>query len=351
MQIAENTVRKRNEGEEYGGGELHFVAADEGARRFLSGCGAGKILIVTDSDSYKTLARTALSPKALSLVYDGDALALFSMPDGVGSVLAAGGEDVLRAARYFAGVRRVPCALFPSSGTLFGAFEEQGEVTLCSERRIVPLAAAQTYFDLKGNYSLSEAYAQLYLTALARIEADALAQFGLYGGARCEKIIPDTGYPDQGDLIAQNAALRREERGGAPTGEGRILARLHAADGNKRPVYRAFTELIALYYAFFKCGKPRKYFICDYAARAKAAGTPYSAAVVPTPQEYALRALALEKMRSQKLFELKELLQCWQQGPFYLKQAASLLDLSRMKYLPERGGGLSAVIRDFGLLG
>ncbi len=169
--------------------------------------------------------------------------------------------------------------------------------------------------------------------------------------AQYPKIKLGTGYPDQAELIAQNAALRREERDGAPVGEGRILARLHAADGNKRPVYRAFTELIALYYAFFKCGKPRKYFICDYAARAKSAGTPYCATVVPTPQEYAVRSLALEKIRSQKLFELKEILQCWQQGPFFLKQAASLLDLKRLKFLPEHGGGLSAIIRDFGLLG
>lgn len=351
MQFAENTVRMRNEEEEYGGGGLHFIAAQEGARQFLSGCGAGKILVVSDSESYKTLAQTALAPKALSLVYDGDALALFSMPDGVGSVLAAGGEDVLRAARYFALVRRVPCAVFPSSGTLFGAFEEQGEVTLCSEKRTVPLAEAHVYFDLKGNYSLSEAYAQVYLTALARFEQDTLAEFGLCPKTPYPKIKLGTGYPDQADLIAQNAALRREERDGAPAGEGRILARLHASDGNKRPVYRAFTELVALYYAFFKCGKPRKYFICDYAARAKAAGTPYSATIVPTPQEYAMRALALEKMRSQKLFEIKEILQFWQQGPFFLKQAASLVDLKRLKFLPEHGGGLSAVIRDFGLLG
>ncbi len=351
MQFAESTVRKKNEEEEYGRGGLQFMAAQEGARQFLSGCGAGKILVVSDSDSYKTLSQTALSPKALSLVYDGDALALFSMPDGVGSVLAAGGEDVLRAARYFAGVRRVPCAVFPSSGTLFGAFEEHGEVTLCSEKRTVPLAAAQIYFDKKGSYSLSEAYAQVFLTALARFEQETLAEFGVRAKAQYPKIKLGTGYPDQAELIAQNAALRREERDGAPVGEGRILARLHAADGNKRPVYRAFTELIALYYAFFKCGKPRKYFICDYAARAKSAGTPYCATVVPTPQEYAVRSLALEKIRSQKLFELKEILQCWQQGPFFLKQAASLLDLKRLKFLPEHGGGLSAIIRDFGLLG
>lgn len=350
MQLA-SAVQKRKDEELYGGSKLFFMRAEEGARQFLHTYGAGKALVVSDVNAYKTLARIALSPKALSLVYDGDALALFSMPDGVGSVLCAGGEETLQAARYFAWVRGVPCALFPSSGTLFGALEDRGEITLCGVRECVSLAEPQVYFDLKGGFSLSEAYAQVYLSALARFEQNALADFGVGKAYRGGDIPLSCACPDQVDLITLNASLRCEEAKGAPVGEGRALARAYESDGNKRPVYRAFTELMALYYAFFKCGKPRRYFVCDYAARARAAGRDYAEIKVPSPGEYALRAMTLERVRSQKLQELKHILECWQKSPFCLKQAASLLDLNRLKYLPEYGGGLSAIIRDFGLLG
>lgn len=349
MRLAERPLQMMND-EEYQRETLHFMRAEEGARRFLNENRAGKPFVVSDSESYKVLSRFAVSVNALSLVYDGDALALFSMPDGVGSVLCAGGEDTLRAARYFSLVRGVPCALFPSSGTLFGAYENTGPVTVCGQIRNAALAKGEVYFDLENGFSLSEAYAQVYLSALARFEENTLASFGLQKTAERSQICLAS-QPDRADLVALNARLRGEENGGAPTGEGKLLADLYRKSGNKRPVFRAFTELMALYFAFFKCGKPRRYFVPDYAARAKAAGAAYGNLSIPTPQEFAKRALALEKMRSMKLSELKTILESWQKSPFCIKQAASLLDLKYLKFLPEYGGGLSTIIRDFGLLG
>ena len=349
MRLADRLLQKMNDGEN-GREGLHFMHTDEGARQFFSRNCAGKPFVVADTENYKRLSRFAVNVNALSFVYDGDALALFSMPDGVGSVFCAGGEEVLRAARYFSSVRRVPCALFPQSGTLFGAFERVGEITLCGQSKSVPLAEGEVYFDCGNGFSLSEAYAQIYLSALARFEERALADFGIV--KRIERPeVKLAAYPDRADLVAYNAKLRREENEGAPVGEGRVLADLYRKGKNKRPVYRAFTELLALYFAFFKCGIPRKYFVPDYAARAKAVGADYSKLHIPTPQEYALRALSLEKMRSLKLSELKTILESWQKSPFCIKQSASLLNLKYLKYLPEYGGGLSAIIRDFGLLG
>lgn len=349
MRLADRLLQKMNDGEN-GREGLHFTATDEGARQFFSRNRAGKPFVVADAENYKRLSRFALGVNALSLVYDGDALALFSMPDGVGSVFCAGGEDVLRAARYFSSVRRVPCALFPQSGTLVGAYERSGEITLCGQQKKVTLAEGEVYFDCANGFSLSEAYAQVYLSALARFEERALADFGVI--KRTERPeIKLCAYPDRADLVAQNARLRREENEGAPAGEGRLLADLYRKDKNKRPVYRAFTELFALYFAFFKCGIPRKYYVPDYSARAKTAGAKYGALHIPTPQEYAMRALSLEKMRSFKLRELKTILESWQKSPFCIKQSASLLNLKFLKYLPEYGGGLTAIMRDFGLLG
>ena len=349
MRLSDRPVQKMNE-EEYGREELHFVPTETGARAFFQTACAGKLLIVSDGESYKRLSRFAVSVNALALIYDGDALPLFSMPDDVGGVLAAGGEDVLLAARYFATVRRLPCAVFPSSGTLFGAFEKEGTLTLCGERKPLPLAPSEVYFDLKNGFSLSEAYAQVYLTKLACFEEQTLAYFA-HETPPQRAIFSVDPCPDQARLVALNARMRCEERDGRTVGEGRTLAKCYESGGNKRPVFRAFTELMALYYSFFQYGAPRRYFVSDYRARAKMAGISYSQQKIPTLGEYAARAFTLEKIRSERLSVLTAILNGWKNSPFYIKQAASLLNLDNLKYLPERGGGLSVIIRDFGLLG
>lgn len=221
---------------------------------------------------------------------------------------------------------------------------------LCGEAKPLPLADCEVYFDLKNAFSLSEAYAQIYLSKLALFEEQTLALFDGQTPVRHELISMEP-CPDRAYLVALNARLRREERDGRAAGEGRTLARRYEADGNKRPVFRAFTELVALYYAFFKYGEPRRYFVSDYRARAAAAGIAYSEQKIPTLSEYASRAFTFERIRSERLSVLNDLLNGWRGSPFYMKQAASLLNLDNLKYLPERGGGLSAVIRDFGLLG
>ena len=349
MRLSDRPVQRMKE-EEYGGEELHFAPTEAGAREFLSKARGEKLLVVSDGDSYKRLSRFAVSANALALVYDGDALPLFSMPDDVGGVLAAGGEAVLLAARYFAKVRRIPCAVFPSSGTLFGAFEKKSAVVLCGEEKSLPLSACDIYFDLKNGFSLSEAYAQIYLTKLARFEERTLAYFAHEKPVEWQTVSIDP-CPDPARLVALNARLRGEERDGRSAGEGRTLARRYEAAGSKRPVFRAFTELMALYYSFFRCGAPRRYFVPDYKARALAAGIAYSAQKIPTLGEYAARAFTLEQIRSESLNALNGILNGWKNSPFYIKQAASLINLENLKYLPERGGGLSVIIRDFGLLG
>ena len=347
MRLADRPVQKRNY-EEYGGDGPHFCTVEEGLRHYLERYGAGKLLVVSDALSYAAAAPCAARPRVLSLVYDGEALALFAMPDDVVCVLAVGGKAALLAARYFSCVRKIPCGVFPSAGTLFGAYERRAEIKLFGEARTVDLPACEVFFDLNSGFSLSEAYAQVYLSRLALFEERALCAFR--GQAFTERAWEPLGNPDRKKLIAVNAALRQAEADGAPVGEGRILAELYEKDGNKRPVYRAFTELLALYYAFFKRGVPRPYFIPDYAARARAAGVPYFGIEVPEPSEYASRALALEKMRSERQAEISAVLEDWRKCPFCLRQAASLIDLKYLKLLPEYGGGLTAIIRDFGLL-
>ena len=110
--------------EEYEG-EPEWIETEEGIRRAMAEYGAGKILLSSDAEACRVFSSAACSPRAVSVVFDGDCLPFFSMPDGVSCVIAAGGRDVLLAARYFAEVRGIGCVLFPSEASLDGAYDRR----------------------------------------------------------------------------------------------------------------------------------------------------------------------------------------------------------------------------------
>lgn len=355
MELAEPSVRKKNPNKD--GGGLFFRPIQESAREFASGT-AGKLLVVSDAISYRAVAFLASFPRTVSVVLEGDALPLFSMPDGVGGVLAAGGEDTLLAARFYADLIKAPCLLVPSDATLRGATEEHGTPSVDGERRETALAAGTVACDvslLTG--SLADACAELLLARLSLFETAALAEFrgekppSVYEEAyglllrAAPPFTPET-------LVRTHASLRGAEARGLPVGEGFVLRSLCGGD---LPSMGAFTQLFALYAAFFSKGRPRRYAVPDYAARAARAGT-VNAAYVPTAEEYASRALALERMRGRRMQEAEILSRA---SSAYRREARSYLgrephfpqgkDLLRA--LPEHcPHGLSAIIRDFGLM-
>ena len=140
-----------------------------------------------------------------------------------------------------------------------------------------------------------------------------------------------------------------------PAGEGETLVELHKAAGDSFPVWRAFCELLALYTAFFECGKPRRYYVPDYSARAQSAKARYWRVNIPSPQEYEYRAGMLERMRVPFSAELGALLKRREQFVRAFSALAGTqppqVNFKRLKLLPEHcPNGLSALIRDFGLM-
>ncbi len=354
MRLAEYSVPKmtpEERGADYGREDgLLFYSAEEGARRALEQI-AGKALLVTDADACGMFAELALSPRTISVVFDGDALSLFSMPDGVSAVLAAGGTAVLHAARYFAEVRGIPCTLFPVRAALDGVFEARGRVLLGGEESEVPLRTGDVVCDLarlKGD--LPGAYGRLLLFQLARLEARALSAFGIPAREGAETELPSGAE----EILCANARCRREERAGAWAGEGVLLAALMRERGDKFPEWRAYVQLTALYAAFFEKGKPRRYFTPDYKARAERAGCAVKG--VPSAEEYVLRAMTLERIRASFAREALGLLARKETCYPVLRALSGSVppvrggDLSLLRDLPECGGGLTAVIRDFGLM-
>ena len=357
MPLTELTVPKMKSEEGDGGSaELSFRTAEETVKENLSRF-AGKVLLLSDATAYARFAPFGRNPRVFSFVAEEDALPLFTVPEAVSAVFAAGGENTLKSARFFAEVRRVPAVLFPSSSVLRGAFERAGDVTVDGKAVFSPLAEAEIYCDeALLAPSLAEGFAALLLSRLALLENRALnAFFGTelsprYGEAK--NLLADLAE-SPAQIVRANARMRLLEVAGAPVGEGETLARLYGRESFPR--WRAFSSLSALYCSFFKRGKPRRYVVPRYAERAERAGVKYCDLVLPTAEEYALRALALERTRASLLREAGEILARKQTYLRIFRTFAGKVpprgDAETMRMLPERcPNGLSSVLRDFGLL-
>lgn len=330
----------------------------EGAERFLRRT-AGKALILSDGEAFSSLACAARLSRAVTVLWDGDALALFALPE-VGCVLASGGREVLAAARFFAGVRRVPCILFPREASLDGAYEICARVRLSGEEREVGLADAEIVFDEELLApSLGEGYARLLLSRLALFEARAVGLICRrpFGGEAYERAFaaldPVRGELPARAVVEKNALMRRLEQDGVPVGEGRTLAELY--DGSSFAVLQAQRALSALYYAFLRRGSPRRYAVPDYRARAAASQVSYAQLRIPDAAEYASRALMLERVRGELLAEILHLRSAHAAQlraiRAYTRADLPAPDLSLLTRLPELApDGLCAVLRDFGLL-
>lgn len=346
MLLANRTLPKTNpaDGKRYGAeGGFSFCPSGECAARFAERT-AGKLLLVLDKKSCAALSFVSRMPRVMTVVTEGDALPLFSMPDGVGGVLAAGDGNTMKSARLFANVRRVPCMLLPVESAFDGVFCKEGEVGLDGETRSFPLAEAEVCVDRTLIApSLAEGYARLLLSRLALFEQRALAVFDRTPAPseRRFALLTDLNGTDAETILRKNAALRME---GDDAGEGIVLAR-------RSSVFGAFCALTALYTAFFRCGEPRKYVVADYAARARRAGVP--PVLPPTEEEFTRRSLVFGGRRAEFLRELGALtrnLHSYRRNYFSLGGKETKVPPAELLTLPERAAGLSAVIRDFGLL-
>ena len=358
MRFSQGSVPKMTpEGEMYDSEKFRFCGVEETLREMLS-CSSGKVLLIADSGHFSVFAPVG-HPRAIFVVLESeDALPLFTMPDGVSGIAAVGGEFAMRAARYFAEARSVNCLLFPAEPALDGVFETDGEVTVGGTQARVPLANARLCYDLTIlRPALSRGYARLLLSRLERSEERALCllerrEVGAlyeegYAAARC-------GISAE-EIICANASLRRLEAQGLTVGEATVLGRNLAKKGISEPEWQAYRALSALYLAFFERGKPRRYFVPDYAARTRRAGTKYSAQSIPSTEEYAIRAMRLERMRGELVREFSAYVRDFNKERHILSTLSGNVvwdkDVRKhLKTLPEEGGGLTSIIRDFGLM-
>lgn len=355
MEFAELLPKTTTPEEEDG---VIFCSSEEGVRDAVKIRPAGKLLFVTDGYALRAF-RTFLPSRALCLVLDtDDCLPLFASSDDVSMVVAAGEKSTLAAARFFAEIRKIPCAVFPVSAALDGAYEDRGRVTLGANKSLVPFKEATVYCDKElVAPTAGQAYMRLLLSRLALIEAKAMRGLGLEAGCdearerAYQALLPlKVKTLTLEDVVKKNAFIRVCEREGMAAGEGALLAREIGPHGAEE----AYFLLVALYAAFFARGKARLQ-VPDYAARARAAGAAYAEQRVPTLQEFFRRVTAFERIRTEMSLELNALTEgeTHFRRNFYALEGrapAEARAIRFLKELPERTVGLSAVIRDFGLM-
>lgn len=369
MRLAEYSVRKKkpSEGDGEGGmtGEPFFCPLSEGAKQALRDFPFGKVIFYTDGASFGRLGDAVRSPRAAAVVQDAaDALPLFAMPDGAVCMVAAGGAEIMRCARYFSEVGGLPCYLFPSSASLDGAWEPRGEVPLGERRCVYPLGNGKLFADLAlMSRSLAPSYAETLLMRLALFEDGAKRK--LNGDKSDRTPASDEAYRlcayvsgaetlSAEQLVRVCAKLALARREGAPQGEGFSLAASMERSGESDAPWRAFWSLSALYTAFFRAGKPRRYVVPDYFTRMRECGEGALPPHVPTREEYACRAVTLERTRGALASEMHSIVALRRRfvrvyRAFGGEEGAA--PAAALRYLPERcPGGLSAIIRDFGLL-
>lgn len=273
--------------------------------------------------------------RGLFLEGKGDALALFPLADKLSALVAAGGEKVLRAARFFAACTRLPILCVATDGRQLGAWEKTGEVKLGEEGRKLPLAESKVVLDEDLLLpTMKKSVARLKLARLADFETRALKMLRVTSRAEngTQAVYRNTSFRE---ILLRNKSLCE----GEALGEAFTLSRLLEDDE------RAFAQLSALYVAFFKRGYARRDYFEDGEIRLALSGSPRrrKEEEIPTPPEYARRVLALERVRGRLLREIKSL-----RGEGCCRAAG---DLTALKYLPETHGlGLTSVMRDFGLM-
>ncbi len=342
MRLAESSVpmkKSQTLGQRDGGyGEPFFCDGCERALALLSYFPSGKIALVCDEAGYELFAPFAQRERVISLLFHGEGLSLFSLPDGVVAVIAAGDGALLRAARYFCAVQKIACYLCPREVCFCGVFERAGEVNLGGSISVQPLKEGEVWCDLSYLKGYARALSRNLLARIALFEQRALQW--LTGGEGINQALFSILQNGCGEgkeaVLAISYARARVDT----AGEGLALANLL---GGEFPEWRAAEALIAVYGAFFASAPPL------YLAPRYVSLTPLTLA-----QKKKIRTAFLEGERLLlREFTLvkREKERCERAFLLLGGRKERGESFSAVKELPARvPNGLCAVIKHFGLL-
>lgn len=380
MRLTDSSVQKMAQSKYQG--ELFFGNAEEAgdilAKKYPF---AGVLLLLSlqTADKFSFFRKIFPTATVMVLLPRDGAENLFALPDDVSLVLCYGEDYALFAARYFAAVRGLPCAVFAYDASSRALAQGETEVVVGGEAARYPAKPAEYVFadmTLLDKTGLLAAYTD---TALLRVSLFEL---------RFDGIILQTAYDretyeelsaaaaectDAPFAVAERrkifsaaflASLCRAQ--GFPKSEAETLAENYRRLGaGPLAGFYAMDKLSKVYNVFFTCGKYRKYYTPPYHARIRQAAGLYKTSeealsarqTVPPVEKLALYAQVLESVRADFLSASQELLRraAWIEdnvGAYREKfPVENRLLNAALKYLPEGHAayGLTALMRDLGL--
>ena len=351
------------------GREVHEGSAEELPSLLKTRFPMGYYLILTDEESASALGKVLkrLLKKIFVVLREEDVLPLFSAPDAVTCVVGAG--KAIAAARYFACVRSLPLVAVCFSCRPQGLGGRTASVNVCGENVSYPVPPPDLIFaaDLrKGEREEAEAF--LSACALSALSFDLCFRLGLPDGKEAGKPLFSlldaasreiSDPPGRGSAELFRAVLACEYcfSGGFPDGEIFVFVRLSekfAGFSRPRALRECTAALSGLYALFFDGGFYRGGMV-DYNARREeakrlfpgAAGTERTA--FPTAEQLAARKAAFEREKGEAAARLSAFRAAL---PAREGRNAEETQTALLRLLPELsgGGGIAALMRDFGLL-
>ena len=363
-------------------GEIYFFTAEEAGEMLSRTYPYAKSLLLLSVDTADKfpLFQQLFPNSSVIVLLPGDGVeSLFSLPDDVSFVTCFGEDYVIHAARYFAHVRGVPCAVFAYNAVSQALCTSQVRVCIGGEKTEYFAKFSEFVFvddQLLHKDSFLQAYVNTLSLRLALFELkfNALILQAKYDEGHYQTVAgaisacAETPFSllDRRLLFCAALVISLCAAEGFPFGELKVLSETYLKLGaGPLSAFYAMQKLSKAYQVFFKHGKYRKYYTPPYHARIRQASGLYkkreeeisATQSIPEVESLALYSQVFESVRAQFLFDAQELVRRAQWLEDNIEAYKPRFPVENkvlnaaLKYLPEgnKSYGITSLMRDFGL--
>ena len=364
-------------------GEIYFSNYEEGAGVLSRKYPYVKMLLllsINTADKFTLFQQLFPQATVCVLLPQEGVEKLFALPDDLALVLCYGEDYAVQAARYFASVRALPCAVFVRNAQAKPLCMPEVEVCIGGQKS-QSIAKHPEFLFIDDALWDKDSFLPAYVNVLSARTALFEAKFNelilqtLYD-RDCSQTVESaiaacaqTPFPflEKRQIFCASLLICLCAQSGFSLGELGILTSTYERLGaGSLAGFYAMEKLAKTYQVFFKYGNYRKYYTPPYHARIRQASGLYkkseeeldSQQILPSVETLSLYAQVYETVRAQFLCEAQELLRRLEWLEDNVKEYKAAFPMENrllnaaLKYLPEGNPhyGLTSLMRDFGLL-